>query len=101
MVRVKRSTRFKIHFRQRANKRVKALFFQRLKLFQKNPYDPALKLHSLKHKFEGCLSFRLTEDKGTDDFRVILEEVRGGYRFVDFGTHNQLYRPWQPAAQKK
>jgi mRNA-degrading endonuclease YafQ of YafQ-DinJ toxin-antitoxin module len=71
------------------------LFEKRLTLFQKNPHDPALDTHPLKYEWEGYSSFRLTSDEGADDFRVIFEKVRGGYRFVDFGTHDQLYRPWR------
>lgn len=95
MAKLKRSSLFEARLRQRATRRIRALFEKRLKLFQKNPFDPALNTHTLKHEWEGYLSFSLTDDEGPDDYRVIFEKVRGGYRFVDFGTHDQLYRTWR------
>src|SRR5947209_8672338 len=89
------SSVFKEHFRQRANKRIRTLFESRLRLFQKNPYDPSLNTHPLKHEWEGHESFSLTKDEGSDDYRVIFKRTKRGYRFVEFGTHDQLYRPWK------
>lgn len=38
----------------------------------------------------------LTDDEGTDDFRVIFRKSsKDTYELMDFGTHDQLYRPWK------
>ncbi len=58
----------------------------------KNPYDPSLNLHPLKRDWDGRFRFSLTDDEGPDDYRVIFKKTKQGYRFVAFGTHDQLYR---------
>ena len=68
MADVKRSSEFRSHFQKRANKNVRALFEKRFKLFQKNPHDPALKIHPLKYEWEGYFSFSLTADEGGVSF---------------------------------
>jgi mRNA-degrading endonuclease YafQ of YafQ-DinJ toxin-antitoxin module len=95
MARVTRTRRFEAQLKRRANKRIRRLFDQRVRLFQKNPYDPALDIHVLKYDLEGYWSFSLTDDKSADDFRVIYRKTKQGYVFFDFGTHDQLYRPWR------
>ncbi len=95
MARVTRSQWFRQRLRERANSRIRALFEKRVKVFQKNPYDPSLGVHDLKHNLKGLASFRLTDDDGPDDYRVIFKRTKEGYLLVDFGTHDQLYRPWR------
>ena len=95
MATIKLSSVFKEHFRRRANKQIRALFEKRLMIFRKNPHDPSLNTHPLKYDWEGHFSFSLTDDEGPDDFRVIFKKTKNGYRFVEFGTHDQLYRPWR------
>lgn len=96
MARITSTKFFRRMLKERANKRIRALFDQRVRLFAKDPYNSLLNVHSLKHRWEGHFSFSLTDDKGTDDFRVIYRKSRRGYRFVDFGTHDQLYRSEKP-----
>ena len=86
---------FERHLRQRANRKVRKIYRDRLALFTKNPYDPSLNVHSLKHEYDGYSSFSLTDDEGTDDFRVIFKKTKDSYALFDFGTHDQLYRPWR------
>jgi mRNA-degrading endonuclease YafQ of YafQ-DinJ toxin-antitoxin module len=92
---------FTRHFKQRANRRIQRLYRERLILFRKNPHDPVLRTHALTHDLDGLWSFSLTDDQGPDDYRVLFRKDKDVSVFVDFGTHNQLYRPWQPAAQRK
>jgi mRNA-degrading endonuclease YafQ of YafQ-DinJ toxin-antitoxin module len=99
MAKVTRTQRFNAQLKRRANNRIRRLYDERLRLFQKNPHDPSLNAHPLKHDLKGYWSFGLTGDEGTDDFRIIYRKTREGYVFFDFGTHDQLYRPWRrPAA---
>ena len=89
------SPAFKRHFKKRANRRIQKLYRDRLIVFRKNPHDLSLRIHALQHDLEGLWSFCLTEDKGRDDYRVIFRKDKDTYVFVDFGTHDQLYRPWR------
>jgi mRNA-degrading endonuclease YafQ of YafQ-DinJ toxin-antitoxin module len=98
---ITRSQHFQTTFRQRANRRIKALFDQRIPLFAKNPYDRSLRFHALKDSKEGHFSVSLTDDAGRDDDRVILTRSKRGFVLVDFGTHDQLYRPWRRADERK
>jgi mRNA-degrading endonuclease YafQ of YafQ-DinJ toxin-antitoxin module len=86
---------FKRHFKQRANRRIQKLYRDRLIVFRKNPHDPTLRTHALQYDLESLWSFRLTHDKGPDDYRVIFRKDKSTYVFVDFGTHDQLYRAWR------
>src|SRR5947208_2719421 len=95
MARVSRTKRFKARLRARANKRIRAMFDRRLTLFQKDPHNPLLNAHPLKHDLEGFWSFSLTDDEGLDDYRVIYKRTKDSYILYDFGTHDQLYRPWR------
>lgn len=95
MTRVTRTRRFNGQFKRRANQPIPPLFAQRLILFQKNPHDPSLRAHALRHDLEGLWSFSLTADEGPDDYRASFRKAKVAYVFVDFGTHDQLYRPWR------
>ena len=92
---IERTRTFEQHFRQRAGRKMKRLFHKKLVVFMKNPHDKSLRKHALSHQWAGCWSFSLTDESGQDDFRVIFEETKSGYLFVDFGTHDQVYRPWR------
>jgi mRNA-degrading endonuclease YafQ of YafQ-DinJ toxin-antitoxin module len=98
---IERSPGFEQHFKQRANRRIKKLFRERSVLFQKNPHDPSLRTHALSYRWKGHWSFSLTDEKGQDDYRVIFRKERGSTLFVDFGTHDQLYRSSWPRADEK
>ena len=92
---IKKTPTFERHYDERANSRIKALFRKKVRVFVKKPHDTSLNLHALKYEWAGHFSFSLTDDQGPDDYRVILKKTKVAYRFVDFGTHNQLYRPWR------
>lgn len=96
MARITSTKMFRRMLKERANKRIRAHFDQRVRLFQKDPYNPLLNVHALKHRWKGHFSFSLTDDKGPDDYRVIYKKTRRGYRFVEFGTHDQVYRSEKP-----
>jgi mRNA-degrading endonuclease YafQ of YafQ-DinJ toxin-antitoxin module len=100
MKQVSFSDTFTRHFKRRANSRIKRLYRARLMLFLKDPFDPSLRTHALRHGWEGHWSFSLDErESGGTDYRVVFTKARQGYRFVDFGTHDQLYRPWRKRSE--
>ena len=68
------------------NKKVKAKFVERTKLFQNNPTNPILKDHQLKGEKSNQRAFSVT-----GDIRVIYQITRNIVYFVDIGTHNQVY----------
>ena len=72
------------------------LFEQRRRVFRRNPHDPSLRNHELSYDRAGQRSFSLTDDNGADDYRIIFRRTgRRKYLFIDFGTHDQLYRSWR------
>jgi mRNA-degrading endonuclease YafQ of YafQ-DinJ toxin-antitoxin module len=95
MAKTRLTGQFKARFKRRANKRIRRLFAEGLTLFEKNPHDPSLNAHPLQYGLEGYWSFSLTDDDGPDDFRVIYRKTKDGYALLDFGTHDQIYRPWR------
>ena len=71
-------------------RQVKEKFYIRLKIFEKNPFDPILDNHGLKWNFEGKRSIDITWD-----YRAIfIEKSDWKYEFVEFvnvWTHSQIY----------
>lgn len=57
-------------------------------LFEKSPFDPALRDHALKGKMKGLRAF-----SAGFDLRVIYREEDGFMviTLLDVGTHNQVY----------
>ena len=59
-----------------------------LKVFEANPFDPKLKNHKLKGRYQGLSSI-----SAGHDLRLIFRE-KGGYVtviIIDAGTHAQIY----------
>jgi len=56
--------------------------------FQNNPEDTRLLNHSLRKRMEGKYAFSVTHD-----IRIIYKWVgKSSVRFLDIGTHQQVYR---------
>ena len=66
--------------------RIKNKFFQKTRLFAKNPLDKSLKNHPLKGTKKGLNAFSIT-----GDIRVIYQIKNNTAYFLDIGTHNQVY----------
>jgi len=78
--------------RNKAPKKIKFAFDERLKVFYKNKFDSRLNNHVLTGGFAGCRSINIT-----GDWRAIYREIGADDRvkiiFFDvFGTHSQLYK---------
>ena len=66
------------------------VFFEKMKLFEKNPLALHLDNHALKEPYEGFRSIDITTD-----YRAIYEEVQSGDETIAYffllGTHKELY----------
>lgn len=63
-------------------------FCDRVKIFQKNQFDPLLNNHAVHYPYEGCRSINIT-----GDIRALYLEVsKNNYLFVTIGTHSKLYK---------
>ncbi len=65
---------------------VKEKFYQKTRLFEKNPSYSILKDHQLSGKMKGFRTFSIT-----GDVRVVYYIYKNIAYFVDIGTHNQVY----------
>lgn len=77
---------------QKANKSIRSAFFERVQLFQTDPFHPFLHNHTLTGQYKGYRSINIT-----GDWRALYLESRSvtGEIIVEFklfGTHSQLYR---------
>jgi mRNA-degrading endonuclease YafQ of YafQ-DinJ toxin-antitoxin module len=70
--------------------RIQKSFFERVTIFEKNPFDPVLNNHALHDNYEGYRSINIT-----NDYRAIYEEVPSGDKTIAYfsllGTHKELY----------
>lgn len=59
-----------------------------IKLFQNDPKDTRLQNHALRKVMKGKYAFSVT-----DDIRIVYTWVgKSTVRFLDIGTHKQVYR---------
>ena len=60
----------------------------RLQIFQNNPFNPILRNHELRGKYEGFRSINIT-----GDYRLVFEEREDGsvVLLLMIGTHSDLY----------
>ena len=79
---------------KKADVRIRKSFKEKIVIFAKNPYDPILNNHKLKHEYEGYRSIDITNDWRA----VYTEKVEGDdttVYFESFGTHDELFRKSQ------
>ncbi len=83
-----RTTLYNKHYIQRieSNPALKKRFIERVNLFLKTPNNPVLRNHALKGNKKEQKSFSVT-----GDYRIIYEEFKDYYLFLDVGTHSQVY----------
>lgn len=82
------SRRFVKHFRNRVsnNKKLVKKTETRVEKFLIDPKDQTLKDHALTGNLAGFRAFSIT-----GDVRIVYYEELGKYKFVDIGTHSQIY----------
>lgn len=83
-----RTIHFNKHYIQRieSTPALKKRYIERVNLFLKNPKNPILRSHALIGNKKGQKSFSIT-----GDYRIIFEEFKDYYLFLDIGTHSQVY----------
>ena len=82
--------RFKKAFEKRINPNSKlfARANERIDLFRQNPFHPILRNHILTGSKKGLRAFSIS-----GDIRIIYQPIEENrVRFIDIGSHNQVYR---------
>ena len=80
---------FKRAFKRRVkgNGVLEASFWERLEIFQNNPFDQRLRTHKLSGRLKDLWSFSIEYD-----LRVVFLFLEGDrVLFVDIGTHEEVY----------
>jgi addiction module RelE/StbE family toxin len=84
---------FSLSFQRAFKKRIKGnpaletRFWERLELFQNNPFDQKLRTHKLSGQLKDLWSFSIQYD-----LRVVFSLLEGDRAlFVDIGTHEEVY----------
>jgi addiction module RelE/StbE family toxin len=82
------SKEFKKHYnlRIKGNNNLEERFIERLRIFIQDKNNPILKNHTLTGKHRGKRAFSIA-----GDLRVVYEETNIYYKFLDIGSHNQVY----------
>ena len=68
---------------------LKRQFAKKIELFEKDPFNPALKTHALSGVLKGLWSFRITYE-----YRLIFDfsdESRTTVLLIDIGSHEEVY----------
>ena len=80
---------------KKSNVRIRNAVDEKIRRFEKDPYDPELNNHELHGIYEGLRSINIT-----NDYRALYEEVDEGDEpiayFSILGTHKELYRQTTP-----
>jgi addiction module RelE/StbE family toxin len=67
--------------------KIKNKCFEKIKLFQKNPFDPRLNNHSVESAYPQWRSINIT-----GDYRALFEiKTEDTVVFMMIGTHSELY----------
>ena len=83
-----------IDFHKKFNKKFKKIpkkiqeqFYEKLKIFEVNPFAEILNNHAVHYPYEGCRSINIT-----GDLRTLYETDRDRFIFIRIGTHSELYK---------
>jgi addiction module RelE/StbE family toxin len=68
------------------NRKLQDKIKARITLFMINKKDPVLRDHALIGKMRSYRAFSIT-----GDIRIVYKEFPDHIRFIDIGTHNQVY----------
>ena len=83
------STSFQRAFKRKikGNALLETRFWERLEIFQNNPFDQRLRTHKLSGRLKDLWSFTIEYD-----LRVVFSFLEGDRAlFVDIGTHEEVY----------
>jgi addiction module RelE/StbE family toxin len=67
--------------------KTKKHFYEKMMIFQTDPFHPVLNNHSVHYPYEGCRSINIT-----GDFRALYEMIGDTVLFIRVGTHSELYK---------
>ncbi len=71
----------------RLNTKIQQKFFERLRIFSRNPFDAVLNNHAVDGVYPGWRSINIT-----GDFRALYEiPSENAVKFMRIGTHSELY----------
>lgn len=70
--------------------KIQRSFRKRLELFTENPGHPLLRYHALQGELKEYRSINISGDWRAI-FRIDMEKGKLQMRFMDIGTHSQLY----------
>ncbi|MFT7557681.1 MAG: addiction module RelE/StbE family toxin [Planctomycetota bacterium] len=74
---------------RKQSRKVQLRFFQRIELFENDPFHPTLDNHALSGRWKHHRSIDITGDVRAVYITYI--EIKGVAVFIDIGTHSQLY----------
>lgn len=85
----------KIDFHRKFTKKLKKFpkktqeqFYEKLEIFEINPFDQILNNHVVHYPYEGCQSINIT-----GDLRALYETINNDtVIFVYIGSHSELYK---------
>ena len=89
MVKIKLSGKFDLSYKELIllESEQKAITWNRVSIFRKNPLDTRLGNHKLKGKLIGKWAFSIT-----DDIRIVYEwKTKNLVRFLAIGRHERVY----------
>ena len=82
--------KYKKHFNKKFKKlspKIKNQFYDRLRIFKFNKFNPILNNHSVDKEYPGCRSINVT-----GDCRAIFEDFGNKIVFLYIGIHSELYK---------
>jgi mRNA-degrading endonuclease YafQ of YafQ-DinJ toxin-antitoxin module len=62
-------------------------FYERLTIFEIDPFNPVLNNHCVHHPYEGCQSINIG-----GDVRALFEINNDSALFIRVGSHSELYK---------
>jgi len=68
-------------------KKTKKSFFEKMIVFQADPFHPSLNNHSVHYPYDECRSISIT-----GDIRALYETIGDTALFVRIGSHSFLYK---------
>jgi addiction module RelE/StbE family toxin len=82
------SSKFVNHYNKRIknNKNLVKTVEEVTNLLLESPQSSILQNHSLQGPMQGLRAISVTSD-----YRIILQETKNSYTFIDIGTHEQVY----------
>lgn len=72
---------------EKLSRKIQEQFYERLSIFEIDPFNPLLNNHCVHHPYEGCQSINIS-----GDIRALFEINKDNVLFIRIGTHSELYK---------